>query len=279
METAYKQLATLYEIAKKVTLINDSPRAKAMRTLQLEKIVEKIVLHVRSMLLLIDGNRGRFEEMDVALVASAARNIIDSTNLYFHIAERGLSEDEKQLRFWTMYINGQCNTRDITQKLGFPEDCQRAGFEKFCRNRIREEIKHLPPFAALTADEQAQILSGRKAVFRMRSPGILDTATESAVFNLLSNSTHGMFIGLGNNSINDTHIFSSFFGAAHLMSISLLIARLYTARVIKDYIALRKQLNRLLTADDKQRLKEYCLSDDLNTCLKQMSDEYESSPF
>lgn len=279
IKTVYRELNVLYEIVKKVTIISGSPRAGSLRTLQLEKIVEKVVLHVRSILLLIDGNRGCFEEWDVALIASAARNIMDSVNLYFHIAERGISEDQKQLRFFTLYINGQRNTESIANKLGFSKDCERVDIEKFCFKQLLEEVKALPSFIALTSDEQAQVLSGCKAAFRLQSPGILDLNTESAVFNLLSNSIHGLFVGLGNNSINANGVFSGFFGVIRLMIVSLLIARLYTARMVKDYLDLRKKLYRLLNAEEKQMLKNFCSSDDLDTYLQQIRTEYESPIF
>lgn len=279
IKKAYQQLNVVYEIVKKVTLISDSPRAGNLRTLQLEKIVEKVVLHVRSILLLIDGNRGCFEELDIALIASATRNIMDSVNLYFHIAERGLSEDQKQLRFLTLYINGQRNSQSIANKFGFSNDCERIAIEKFSFNRVLEEVEALPAFMSLTSDKQAQVLSDCKAAFRLHSPGILDLNTESAVFNLLSNSTHGLFVGLGNNSINASCLFVGFFEVIRLITISLLVDRLYTARMVKDYLDLRKKLYRLLDVEEKQLLKKYCSPNDLDTYLQQLHVEYESPIF
>ncbi len=277
--TAYQQLVTLYNIAKKLTLIDGIPFAKNERTALLEKMVEKAVLHLRSIMVLMEGNRNRIKELDVSLIASAARNIIDITNLYFHIAEHGLSEDEKKLRYLTLYINGNHNIVDIVQKLNFSNDCDRSHL--LCVSRVGSErdLYSLPAFVNLSTNEQAQIQSGRKPAFRMQSPNILDKNTESAIFNLLSNSTHGYSMGLGNNSVNNNFMYNTFINVIHLLTISLFIARLYTARTIKDYLDLRKRMYRLLTTEEKKTLNELCLTDDFESYIQQMRSEYNSSFF
>lgn len=123
------------------------------------------------------------------------------------------------------------------------------------------------------------MLSGHKAAFRLQSPGILNTNTESAVFNLLLNSTHSLCVGLGNNSINANCLFVVFFDVIRLITISLLVARLYTAHMVKDCLDLCKKLYRLLNLEEKQLLKKFCSPNDLDAYLQQMRIEYESSIF
>lgn len=55
-------------------------------------MVEKMLLHDHSILRLTDvlSEQGA-QELDVSLIASAARSIMETANLYFHMAQRKIS--------------------------------------------------------------------------------------------------------------------------------------------------------------------------------------------
>ena len=55
-------------------------------------MVEKVLLHCGSIVKLLSIDKEDYAELDIALVASAARNIIDSANIYFYVSERGISD-------------------------------------------------------------------------------------------------------------------------------------------------------------------------------------------
>lgn len=278
-QESLEKLQTLYSISKKISIIEHAGSARVHRTIILEKILEKILLHDHSILLLLNPVSSRIQEVDTALVASATRNIMESTNLYFHISQRGTTPDTVKFRISMMLHNECFNEIDISKKLGFSEDCDHALINRWYFERSVEEFNDFSEFIRLSPVEQAQVLSGRKPAFQMKSPHILEQHTESAVFNLFSNSVHGLHLGLSNNSINCTPAFNNFFNAERLTILSLQISRIYTSHVVKDYLDLRKRLYSLLDPDDKILIKSYMSSTDLENYIQMLREKYEKSFF
>ena len=68
-------------------------------------MLEKILLHDHSILLLLSVVPEQIQELDVSLIASAARNIMETTNIYFHISQRGIDTDSIEFRVDTMVLN------------------------------------------------------------------------------------------------------------------------------------------------------------------------------
>jgi len=252
-----QKLNILYDIGKKISPLEISSSYSSLRTSQLEKIVEKVLLHDKSILRTIDHIQIDSSEFDVSIIASAARNIMECTNLYFHISERKITPDEIELRFQTMYLNALINLTDIYQKLSFSLNGFRARLEMDSLHRTRDKIKSLSSFLVKTENEKAQILSGRKAAVNVKSPSILNKQLESAIYNVLSNSVHSLFIGLGNNSINYNGFYRTFFDVIKLLNISLAVSTIYTAHVLKDYLDLRKRFYRLINEKEKNQIKEF----------------------
>lgn len=271
-------LETLYSVSKKVSILGSAKRARVHRTMVLEKILEKILLHDHSILLLLSIIPNDIQELDISLIASAARNIMESTNIYFHIAQRGIDEDTVGFRISTMDINEIFNELNITEKFGFSKDCFHTQINRSYYQSSAERFQQFPQYMQLSTNERAQVVSGRKSTFQMKSPHILDEKTESAIYNLLSNSVHGLPLGLNSNSVNRTPLFTNFFHAERLLMISLLISRIYTAHVVKDYLNLRKHLYSLLNAEQKKHLKSYMSSSDLEDYIHMLRIEYEK-PF
>lgn len=89
LQDSLTNLETLYSFSKKISIINSVKSATTQRTMILEKLLEKILLHDNSILLLLRVIPERTPELDVSLIASAARNIMETTNFYFHLSQRG----------------------------------------------------------------------------------------------------------------------------------------------------------------------------------------------
>lgn len=274
-----EKLCKLYWFSKKVTMIDGVKPAATSRTKISEKIIEKILLHNRSIIHLLSLATQHIQEVDISLIASATRNIMESTNMYFHISERGISSDERKLRIDTMFRNEVYNSIDISQKLRFSQVCLHSLWNYSYLDHSKQDFKANPQFSQLTLNEQAQILSGRKASFQKRSPGIFDPDVESAIYNLFSNSVHGYHLGLANNSFNTSPAFLNFFTAERLLIFCLLVSRIYTAHAVKDYLDLRKRLYSLLDSEEKQLLKDYMSCEDFEDYINVMKTEFERDPF
>ena len=113
----------------------------------------------------------------------------------------------------------------------------------------------------------------------MISPHILPEQMKSAIYNLLSNSVHSLPLGLGNNSINHSSLFSGFFHEERLLVGALQVGYIYTAHVVKDYLNLRKPLYSLLTPEEKKALNSYVSIGDLEKYIHTLCAEYEKNPF
>lgn len=280
LSSAFENLNAIYVIGEKITPISQSytKRAGSLRTLQLEKMVEKVLLHDHSMIHCFRIVKENSNELDVSIIANAARNIMEISNLYFHISERKISKDEIELRSKTMYLNAIMNLQDIYVKLDFSNECFFATIEKHCLISTREELKRNHAFKQKDKVVQDQILSGRKVIVKANPHNILDQFTESAIYNLLSNSVHSLFIGLGSNSLNGNLYYNNFFTAIRLLTISFQVAVIYTAYIIKDYLELRKQLYKELNEEEKSIVKKLKSDIELKLFLNDLKKEFEDFP-
>lgn len=279
VQDSLTKLETLYSFSKKVSIINSVKNATTQRTMLLEKILEKILLHDHSILLLLSVIPERTTELDVSLIASAARNIMETTNLYFYLSQRGIAPSDMEFRVEIMVLNELYNEIDITKKFGFLQDCEHAQINNWYYKSALQRFQKFPQFLNLSETEKVQALSGRKPTFQKKSPKILHEQVESAIYNLLSNSLHSLPLGLSNNSINRTPFFNNFFRAEQLLAISLQVSYIYTAHVVKDYLNLRKHLSSLLTQEEKKALKAYLSTTDLVNYIHTLRVEYEKGIF
>ena len=108
-----KELNELYNIGKKVSLVSGSKRATTIKSAQAEKVVEKVLLHCNSIIKLFNVGQNEYSELDIALIASATRNIMDAANIYFYISERGISAEESNFRYNLQLLNYNKNIKDI----------------------------------------------------------------------------------------------------------------------------------------------------------------------
>lgn len=279
LQDSYTKLNTLYSFSRRVSLIDSAECARVQRTMLLEKMLEKILLHDHSILFLLSAISYELSELDVSVIASAARSVMETTNIYFHISQRGLNTSALELRVETMALNEIYNEIEITRKLGFSQNCEHAKINTWYFKSASQRFQKFPEFVQLSKDEKNQIVPGRKPVFQIKSPRILEEQTESAIYNLLSNSVHSLPLGLSSNSINYTYFFNNFFKAEQLLVIALQISCIYTAYVVKDYLDLRKRFYSLLTREEKKNLKLSMSTTALENYICELRAEYEKNLF
>lgn len=271
-----KELKELYDIGKKVSLISESKRATTIKSAQAEKVVEKVLLHCNSIIQLFVTNQNEYSELDIALIASATRNIMDSANVYFYISERGLSDEEVNFRYNLQLLNYHKNMKDIYKKLNFPMDSFRMKLVDM--SFVIEEIKNSSIFLTASNKEKSMILSGKQFYNRKRV-GIFSKNLESAIFNILSNSTHSFYIGLSNNSVNKSIVFSSYIDSLMLSIISVETAIIYVANIINDYLLLRRQLGKIITQEERGRIKDLMRIDYISNYLEFQKSEFGKDMF
>lgn len=271
-----KELNELYNIGKKVSLVSGSKRATTIKSAQTEKVVEKVLLHCNSIIKLFDIGQKEYSELDIALIASAARNIMDAANVYFYISERGISGEEVNFRYNLQLLNYNKNIKDIYSKLNFPMDCFRMKLDDM--SFVIEEIKNSSTYSTASNKEKGVILSGKQFYNRKRV-GIFSQDLESAIFNILSNSTHSFYIGLSNNSVKKSIVFSSYIDSLMLSIISVETAIIYVANIINDYLLLRRQLSKIVTQPERIRIKDLMKIDYISNYLEFKKSEFAKDIF
>lgn len=92
-----KDLKKLLDITELVSQI-DNKFASSIRTLEAQKIYEKISLHAHSFYKLWPTDNESIKLLDASSLASIARNIFEATKVYNYLCERGISEEEFELR-------------------------------------------------------------------------------------------------------------------------------------------------------------------------------------
>ena len=256
-ELRLDRLEKLYQVGKKISITDLGVTGTTLRTYQLEAIVEKILLHDCSIVHLVKGSSDSdYKVLDISAIASIARNVMECINLYFYIAERKIKNDEISLRYTFSSLNYYRNITDILAKLDFSKDCFCMRAIKFGKENAIAEIKSSEFYKKSDKNIQNRLLSGAKPLYKAPDANILEKKHESAIYNILSNSSHSLFIGLGSNSFSSSPIYQNHISPLMMLAISTEICIIYTAHMLCDYLLLRKKLNTYLTDEEKKLIKE-----------------------
>lgn len=274
-----KSLNELYDICRVIIPAELTELSASNRVVLSTQILQKVLLHIHSINTLLSiGNRNVYE-VDIALIVSAARNVMECGNLYFHITKRKLSPDQFQLRENILDLHYLKNEADIRQKFRFNDDCIRSRVHQFSIVEIQELICSSTEFQALGKNDREYILSGKKPTYKMISPGILSRDVESAIYNLFSNSIHGYPLGLGSSSVNHSLQFPSFFDWSVSACLAMIISRIYLANMIFDYLKLRRTKYKLITTMQLSTIKQSKEQADLSGLIERLRDLYEQDIF
>ncbi len=270
----FERLNKVYSIGRKISIIENGLTVSSLRVMIVDKIIEKLLLHDKSIISLFEIEKeNEFAELDLAAIGSLARNIMETANLYFHFAERKISTDEIEFRYDLLSLNYQVNLINIFEKLSFPT---KEGFlsEEIVRNIIVDMIQKNESFRKLDKQVQNHILAGRKPTYKRKDIGILEKNIESALYNIFSSSVHSLYMGLGANSIRRSPVYNGKITGVMILELSIEIATIYTAYVLKDYLNLRKKLYNYLSDDEKADLKELMDCDNLHMLLREYKEKF-----
>lgn len=119
----------------------------------------------------------------------------------------------------------------------------------------------------------------RKQFYNRKRVGIFSQDLETAIFNILSNSTHSFYIGLSNNSVNKSIVFSSYIASLMFSIISVETAIIYVANIINDYLLLRQQLSKIVTQPERKYIKELMNIDYISNYLEFKKKEFAKDIF
>ncbi len=274
------EVKELFQIGKKISKIELGMTGSNMRTMILEDIIEKMVLHLGAFSKLV--YHSEIKELDISILATIARNIMECSNTYFYYAERKITEEEVSFRYHIANLHYDNSMYDIVQKLGFSQNNARTDMLLFGKKIIRDSIKNSSIYKTLTKEEKSQVLNGNQAYMKKRQKvehKLLEKNIESAIYNIFSNSTHAYYIGLGNNSMNGSIAHIGYITPEMLLSFSTEICILYASNVLVDYLNLRKKYNQYLEDFEKKHLKELQGKDKLLEWLAYQNKDYGNSFF
>lgn len=253
-------LKQLYDIGYKVSPLRCGVRAGALRTLLLEKYVEKILLHTNSIINLfqeINHKEQKYELFDLSLIASASRNIMETANMYCYFSERKISPDEIEFRYYIYSLNEDKNKHAILEKIGIVlTDSWASHIHKTGRFQYVQYLEWNSYFRSLSDKEKERLLSGKNPTHKISSPGILPQNLESGIYNLLSNSVHSLMLGMNSATLDSVHIFRGLFSPLWVLDISIEICILYFSHILLDYLDIRKRLYKKISKTELQFLKE-----------------------
>lgn|GEM_PF-7127194 len=252
------ELEELYNICKKVSSIDLGRTGKTERSFILEDIVEKLLLHVKTIIIIFMTNKAQnndFKELDISAIASLARNIMDCSNLYYYFGERKINKEELRLRFNISNLHASLENKKIYNKLNFKQGGFRWSIEETSILNTKRDIKESDEYKKLSKQEKERLPLGEKQKKNYCKKRIFDENLESSFYNLLSQSVHSFNGGLGNNSTkSELLMFGNYFDIIKLLFISCEISIIYTSNVISDYLALIKRLNKNLDLEEKSKI-------------------------
>lgn len=259
-------------IGMKVSLSELGITSRTFNTMYLEKLFDKISLNFHSMIRLsreIPENK-----LDIGTLASCARNIMESTNIFYYFSTAFSNKELLKFRHMIYGLNGTRNSDDIMEKLDISWD-DPFGFGEFGRQSEILIIKENEYFKSLSADDKKSALSGSKRFYDMKSPRIVDENIESACYNLFSNSIHSLYGGISSNSLNPSY-FNSKTDSVFLLSLAFEISSIYYANVIKEYLKKRHQLRKHLSPDEQETVDEFSKNTMLMKCIEFLKDRNKS---
>ncbi|MBY0159705.1 hypothetical protein H0178_28630 [Cytobacillus firmus] len=235
-----KDLKKLLDITELVSQI-DNKFASSIRTLEAQKIYEKISLHAHSFYKLWPTDNESIKLLDASSLASIARNIFEATKVYNYLCERGISEEEFELRLHTMFMHDSMGREKILRKFGFTYHDDNIQVNSITSTYAQGILEQNSLFNNLDEKLKNKILKGEKAYLHDRvskSRTLFTKEFESGIYNLLSNSVHSYPLGLNNYSGGLSEGFH--LGMYHLIVIAIEVSVINLASVLDAYLGLRK---------------------------------------
>lgn len=250
-------LIRLSNIAKNILEIATINHPTSIRAFEADRIFEKATLHSISFLKLwpLNSDDKSLMEVDTASLATIARVIKETHDVFHYLTETRISMNEFEFRSLLMRLHYSKKIREILNKFQF---CESDGINRVFSmsecSAIRE-LKDNQVYQSLSSREQLRYLKGKEAYFedRINKITLLEENIESGIYNLLSNSVHSYPLGLMNSTlgVSDNHL-----DGFNLLHISLEVCILYFASLIREYLKIRKKISVSISKDDKNYIRE-----------------------
>ncbi|WP_243374389.1 hypothetical protein [Geotalea sp. SG265] len=248
------EIPKLVKLADSLSTIHEYPTGSTSRALQAEEIFNKFVLHLTS----FKRNLPKVNEpaIDISVLASIARMIIEAHNILCYFCETSASKDEMDFKIWLYILHYSHDVLAILKKLEFTDaDSIVSRFNMSGRMSI-SCLESNGYFKGLSEKEQKQLMLGHKAVYwrgqrPKRSP--FPKETEEGIYKLLSNYVHSFPLGntmyKGAAPLNHLNFENSAF-----VIVEVVVS--YSASAILSYCSLRRKLGSRIPAREKAYLKD-----------------------
>ncbi|MEZ9038749.1 DUF5677 domain-containing protein [Vibrio cyclitrophicus] len=264
MNYRIEELNELVTIADRLCTGGERTSATTFKAYHAEEVFNKLCLHLNSLRNHLSFHASDQSNIDISVLASIVRMIIESSNAVFYFCERGLSDEEVEFRVYLYAHHHSIEQNAILEKLSI--DTRWFSHWGFSSIRVLEENKY---FQSLTQGEQKQLLKGQKAYYRRGVRSKLSPfpkEIEEGLYKLFSNYTHSFPLGntlyMGRGNLNPLNIVNSLF-----LVIETAIS--FSSSAMKSYSSLRRKIGQRVTAEEKLFVKNAAKSKCLIKWLEQ----------
>jgi hypothetical protein len=270
----------LSDICKRMVKKSADKHPSTLRAYKAMQFFEKATLHSVSFIKLWPTNKAEIlEQMDAAALASIARVMIETHNVFHYLVEKGISSEEFEFRLYLANLHQSKKTQEILAKFQFAES---DGTIQIFEMSERANISFLEDnqiYKLLGTKQKLELIKGKNAYYFERMKNIkypLEPKIESGIYNLLSNSVHSFPLGLTNYSVNKNDNPLSWF---NLIFISLEICIIYLASIARSYLEIRKNLFASISQEDKYLIRNLMNNANLVKWIEIKQDEGQKSLF
>ena len=224
-----------------------------------EALFEKATRHAHSMCLLIRHLR-RTPSPDVAGISLLARAVIEARNAFAYLIERGITDDEFNLRLWLLLLNHSIDAGQIYARL---QQRDSRSMNEVAVRVSRATLRGNPVFGGFNEKQREQLLKGRTPYLRGRYKGRspVERSVESALYNLFSHSTHSFSLSLPGVSGGGDRALT---GPRSTFFLAVEISIMYLCDMAKGYKALRARATGELTGEELMLIEEAASGRHLN---------------
>jgi len=269
-------LKALFNIGKKLSLIDLRHTASTVNSLHAEFCFSKIVKQCQSILRLVYKDLKRseiYDSFDVSSIASIARDIIEAYNVFYYLCFEKVKPAEKEFRNELFNLHQCKEATEVAKGLGI-----HSGFTLNVKNifQMRTEtiLKNNSVFTALTLKQQKSLLKGKHIVFHLNESkkGAAYIQRHGALYKLFSNNVHSSHLGI-------EHTAEGLFSGKILFMFSIESSIIYLSRSIWHYSRLRRKICSLLSNDEKQFIGSHKDETNLNTIIDKIAQEQSQNVF
>jgi hypothetical protein len=205
-------------------------------------LIEKTIVHTISIERLWPKNKkDLLENLDTASIASIARCLIEIRRIYYYFRERGISEDEKELRFLVDRVHYSVETRIILEALQFDDKGSLLQAMNMSQSHMKFLLKRNKIVSCLNQKERYRFEHPRVGYLMKRAtiPYLVSANFEAAIYKLLSNCIHSTSLGLCNYKLRATE--SPLHGLG-LLIMTLETTILVVAELFDEYVKTRRSI-------------------------------------